>query len=264
QSSDFEQKALAFVGASGRVTRWIGTTIPVELFVDLSEPARKMVSGLAGTAIAVEISILKGRLFISCLSTENDMPTLRNQVENSVRFVLNSFGFLNGLWIDIDLRYVVENDNSLASFSTGNEAVRINTSKFSLNFNELAVLCMCPYLDFAISDYSNALRVALDTGFFCYRAVEAVMQSFKVRSMTSKDSQAWSAMNKSLNLQSSYVMNLIKPLADPRRHADPTFTITDSERTACLIACSNVIYRYAKFLQIKESDLKVSDYPILQ
>jgi hypothetical protein len=72
-----------------------------------------------------------------------------------------------------------------------------------------------------------AMRDAIGTGFHCYRAIEALMQSMK-NDTTKTDKQAWVRLNEMLLLDRS-AFEKIKAHADHPRHGKPS-SITDPER----------------------------------
>ncbi len=59
----------------------------------------------------------------------------------------------------------------------------------------------------ALADFREAMRVPVQIGFFCYRAVEAAMQSFRVLPARSKP-VAWADLRRSLSVDESATRRL--------------------------------------------------------
>jgi hypothetical protein len=77
-----------------------------------------------------------------------------------------------------------------------------------------------------LADFREAMRVAVGTGFFCYRAIEAMMQSMKGADITS-DNSAWQQLRDRLRIDRSAI-DEIKSHADFPRHGRPS-SITDAD-----------------------------------
>jgi len=67
-----------------------------------------------------------------------------------------------------------------------------------------------------LADYREAMRVPVQTGFFCYRAVEAAMQTFK-QDQAKSDAAAWALMRDALRVDRNLI-DRIKRHADWARH----------------------------------------------
>ena len=63
-----------------------------------------------------------------------------------------------------------------------------------------------------LADFREAMRVAVGTGFFCYRAIEAMMQSMRGADITS-DNSAWQQLRDRLRIDRSAI-DEIKSHAD--------------------------------------------------
>jgi hypothetical protein len=104
------------------------------------------------------------------------------------------------------------------------------------------------------------MRVPTDTGFFCYRAVEAMMQSMKANEDES-DKTAWPKLREALRIDRS-VIDFIKGHADCPRHGRP-YDLTDAERGTILKVADDIIRRYLEYLKRGKVALPEAEFPML-
>ncbi len=191
--------------------------------------------------------MIDSRIYALCFSNETHLPTLHNYVADQVQIIIDACGFLNGLWFDVDIQTAAASDGSFTSFNTKYDALANTTSDRPIEYLEmLPLLTNNSALVLALSDLRSAMRAAADTGLFCYRALESIMQSF--RQPHENEKQAWQRMNSALRSTYGYIKNQIKQFSDARRHG-ADFFITGAQRDACIIACATIVYRYCRYLQ---------------
>lgn len=97
----------------------------------------------------------------------------------------------------------------------------------------------------ALADFREAMRLPMQTGFFCYRAVEAMMQTMKA-SPNDKDGPAWFKLRSDLRVDKSAI-DYIKEHADWARHGK-TGNISDSQRATIFVLADQIIGRYIDYL----------------
>lgn len=97
----------------------------------------------------------------------------------------------------------------------------------------------------ALADFCLAMQHSIQTGFFCYRAIESIMQSFRPQ-LTISESIAWELMRESLGV-SRDTINKIKVHADWARHGR-SGTMSDNDRSFVLSTTQAIILRYLNFV----------------
>src|SRR5438445_12570749 len=104
------------------------------------------------------------------------------------------------------------------------------------------------------------MRVAVGAGFFCSRAIEAMMQSMKVAPQE-KDGPAWDRLRGTLGIDRSAI-DEIKRYADFSRHGKPS-TIMDAERAKVFELTDEMIKRFLEYLVRGEKSLPPEEFPVL-
>jgi len=112
----------------------------------------------------------------------------------------------------------------------------------------------------ALADFREAMRLAIGTGFFCYRAIEAIMQSMKAADQD-KDGVAWERFRTALRIDRSAI-DEIKRNADLPRHGKPS-AIGDAERAKVLTLTDEMIKRFLELLVRPEKSLSPEEFPTL-
>ncbi len=248
---------------NGNWSRFCGRILPETPAFSLELPFHVIFEGLSGIQIAMEVSLADSQIFALCLSNETHLPTLRNYVTDQVQLFIDVVGFTRGFRFDVDIRSAVVNGGKFTSFSTIYPALAATVKDRPINDLELLPLCKeDSALVLALGDLRNAMRSASDSGLFCYRAVESIMQSFK--KPTDKDERkVWQKMNDALKIEYSFTNSKIKDFADARRHGSGSF-ITGAQRDDCMVACATIIFRFAQFLKAGRQDLPLSQFPTLK
>jgi hypothetical protein len=118
------------------------------------------------------------------------------------------------------------------------------------------------YFRHALADFRRAILEADDTAAFCFRAVEALRETFVDDKIKEKkqDKESWFALNKALRLEKSY-LDRVRALALPQRHGDRQEYVSGNARIDLLGRTRAILFRYAVFLEKGSIDPGV--YPIL-
>jgi hypothetical protein len=113
----------------------------------------------------------------------------------------------------------------------------------------------------ALRDFQLAMRDAVGTGFYCYRAVEAMMQSMKTGALA-KDKAAWEQLNRVLSLDRS-ASEKIKKQADLPRHGKES-SMSDQDRAEVFQLTDEIIRRFLEYIRRDTGPLPESEFPILK
>ncbi|MBX3583678.1 MAG: hypothetical protein KF810_17465 [Rhizobiaceae bacterium] len=213
----------------------------------------KMVAHIHSSQIVARIELLHG---------EPDIYTLRNLVEGVVRSNLDLIGFLQGISLDVEIVSCASLDGDWQIFGAEVPFLYDYSANVHSEIDQafLKKVLSDSTVEIMLSDYREAMRVPLQTGFFCYRSVEACMQSFRDNGTKSKEA-GWEALRTSLNVDRTAI-NIIKEHADWARHGEVGFIISDQRKTVLSII-NEIIRRYLEFVFHDRQPLALSDYPLL-
>lgn len=190
-----------------------------------------------------------------------DLHTLRNLLEAEVRSVLDIIGYQHGLSFDVEI--------ISASHSTSDDKVifginipilsnrRKGAQLTELSADTLIAVGKEPHAQMVLADFREAMRNPTGTGFFCYRAIEAMMQSMR----NGVDEKiAWQRMRERLRIERSAI-DFIKDHADFPRHGRPS-SISDPDRAKVFHLTDLMIERFFLFLKAGAQDpLDEKNYP---
>lgn len=208
-----------------------------------------------------QISIVASQVSIVLeIETDIDLHTIKNTVEYLIRVVVDSFGYLVGRGYDIEITSAVSPQNKHTVFGVGIPELEARQNERPVQFNEFFPLALQSiHLQRCLNDLREAIRSPFDTGFYCYRALESIRQSF-VESNDSGEKSSWDRLNSSLRIEKSYSDELRK-FALPQRHGNP-IPMTGEERVRAMKYIWLVVDRYAMFL--KEGNKPLPDeFPVL-
>lgn len=103
------------------------------------------------------------------------------------------------------------------------------------------------YLVRALADYNQTIQVPHDTGFYCYRSIEALSQAF--HSTASSTKEKWVIFRESLNIEENFIKWLTS-YAEPQRHGHLPFISWEDRRKAIKTA-QTVIVRFLDYMNEK-------------
>lgn len=112
------------------------------------------------------------------------------------------------------------------------------------------------YLRSSHSDLNSAIMSPNDTGFYCYRAIESLMQEFKTESR-----KAWPRFRDALQVTQAW----IKPLTDnstSNRHGELK-GLSGQERVFLMQRSWTLVYRFACLRLRGVTALSLSEFPLL-
>jgi hypothetical protein len=106
-----------------------------------------------------------------------NLRTFRNQVDSTLRLILDSLGFTNRCGYDLELTSAVEVETGVQTVFGVDEPFEI-----SPDLPQFASIFLAPGkvlpLRLALGDLREAIRDPQQTAFFAYRAIESVRQHF--------------------------------------------------------------------------------------
>ncbi len=199
---------------------------------------------------------------------EATMPTLRNLVENDIRVATDLAGFQWGGSFDVDISSAVSDEGTTVVFGS---TIPILTHKRQGQSNSVESGLFFDAVNsiparMVLANFRQAIRNPVDTAFFCYRAIEAMMQDVKTpdergkRLSNSQEGVVWERLRNFLHIDRT-ALNAIKAHANDPRHGRVS-QITDAERAKVFTLTDDIIRRYLTFLRAR-TPLSASDFSLL-
>lgn len=175
---------------------------------------------------------------------------LRNIIKSAVSLRVHYLGFTLGCGYDVEIDRVLYPNGEVIVFGVDFPALQ---EKFkNKNLHELGVRNMAfkhasPYIGLILSDFNTALVDPISLPFYCYRCIEAIMQSFKV---DCTKSEAWKLMREKLHIERETI-NSIKDHGDLIRHAIRS-SRTEQQNVEIVTKTWEIIFKFLQFLKNKE------------
>jgi len=242
-----------------------GKVMPERANVNISAPPFHVEAKDAGISFDAIVSIGASQVSV-VLNTETvnaDLSTLKNYVEDTVKILVDAYGYLSGRGYDIEITSVVEPKGKQIVFGVGIYQLEQAQSERPLAFHELIeVMNKSPHLRRALGDLREAIRSSLDTGFFCYRAIESIRQSFKKAEDGDKDGPSWERLRNALRIDRSWMDYLVK-FATPQRHGEMPY-MSGEDRLKAMQHAWKVVDRFCVYVRRGFQELPESEFGILK
>jgi hypothetical protein len=138
----------------------------------------------AAIDVGVHLSVLKSQVTIGITSAERlpDLYTLRNVISEVVSDVINCAAIEAVVAYEVELRSVhCVTDGSTLVYSAGIPGIGVKDDE-QLKMDVTATVEVSgriPLLRRALSDFKSAISHPADTGFFCYRSIECLVNFMK-------------------------------------------------------------------------------------
>jgi hypothetical protein len=257
------------------MSRWafFGRVVPERIPLSIGTPITWTWETVGlGIKMDVGFCIADGQLVCNTTITQGaaDARTVRNLVEQQIRSVVDLIGYLHAVRYDVDII-------SAVNLETGDRVVfginvpvltdrRKDESRDypptgSLPADLLQMVTSEPAAQIVLQEFREAMGFAIGTGFHCYRAIEAMMQSIRTGD-TEKETTAWDRLRQHLHLDRGAV-DLVKGHADRPRHGHPS-SISDADRATLFKITDEIIRRYLHYLSKGKTPLSAVDFPVLE
>jgi hypothetical protein len=217
-----------------------------------------------GLAYRAAVNLREGQV-IACVTVtagDTDVHSLRNYLEADVRSIVDLVGYQRGLSFDVEIISAIA-DVSKSGLVFGTQIPALAQSRSITNeiSNDLIIAVTAnPSAKAVLANFREAMRMPVETGFFCYRAIEAMMQTMKVAPDES-DGAGWSRLHANLKVDAAYI-KAIKAQADDPRHGKVS-AISDAARAEVFKWTDPIISRFLEFLVRERVPLDATQFPIL-
>jgi hypothetical protein len=229
-----------------------------------SPPLKVNLSGVEGQTCEVAL-LLSGSIdLVVSVTTQkpiSDLATFRNQITTLCKGIYDAATFLNCVSLEVELNSVLEVETKrFWTFEDRVPELQQSASERPLETEAFFNLAITNgYLRSALSDLNSAIRFPNDTGFYCYRAIEALMQDFKQPGEESK--LAWPKLREALQVTQDW----IQPLTESsmfNRHGELK-GVSGSERTFLMKRAWTIVYRFARLKLLNVAKLPNPEFPVL-
>jgi hypothetical protein len=251
--------------ANNRAYTFFGRVLPERVPLRIEIPPSEVAVAEFGLRFSAETSIHDSQVVSNIVIKEGevDLATLRNLIDSSVRTVLDLIGYLHGLSFDLEMLSVTWDGNRRWIFGINVPvlAERRQAAPYVLNADLLKAVGGDPSAQSVLDDFREAIRVPRGTGFFCYRSVEAMMQSMKASATENEKAVSWPRLRESLRVSEDTLFYL-KGHADFPRHGKPS-SMSNDERNKVFKTTDEIIRHYLEYLVLGKRRLPPEDYPEL-
>jgi hypothetical protein len=193
-----------------------------------------------------------------------DLYTLKNVIEDTVRSVVDAFGYLTGRGYDVEITSSTDQNGMQAVFGVGipelEEEGKHNERPLTLE-KIMDNLGKSVFLAPALADLREAIRSA-HTGFFCYRAIESLRQHFRQPNDNDDKKPSWERLRTSLRIDKTWIDG-VKKYADSQRHGENTF-VSGQERVRIMQRTWKIVDRFLIYLESGSNTLPEDRFPILK
>ena len=227
-----------------------GVVLPerAQLSLQFSLGFEHLTSGIKATA---RVSILLNQVVVWIETDHNwNVFDLRNVVSNIVQSHLQMIGYLKGFAYDFELTRVL-NQEPATDYVFGIEipclAERgkdVDLSEALVKLRETTTGRNGIYLNRCFGDLVSAMKHADDTGFYCYRAIEALRHHCAAVHLLTAESKTiqWQKFRE-IACCDEQTLREIKAAADPLRHGD-VIGSTSTDRERLFTITWNIVDRY--------------------
>jgi hypothetical protein len=199
-------------------------------------------------------------LHVTTSTPIKDIGTLKNQIQTVTNSIFDGLCYYTGKVISVEITSVILEQPWLVTFESKSDAISREASQLALPQDQFFALAISSvHLRSALADLRDAVHSPNDTGFFAYRSVEAIMQSFKQPEEDSRT--AWQRMREHLRISESYLRSMTF-FSTANRHGALT-AISGSERESLVIKARSVIHRFASYLENASKPLDDTSFPKL-
>jgi hypothetical protein len=243
-----------------------GVVLPERVPVSLPAPfAGKAFNATLGSDFTFRVVIHASQIIVD-LTIDNDdvdVHSLRNLASSNAQILTDLIGYKAACCFNVDIRSAVCRENDDWYVFGIDIPVLVETRAGQPREIDVALLqaiAQNPAAQFVLEEFANAIRFPIGTGFYCYRAIEAMMQFMKVDE-AENEAVAWSNLRAALRLERATI-DEVKTHADMPRHGKPT-GMTDAERVTVFKIADEIIRRFLIYLTSARKPLSASKFEML-
>lgn len=247
-----------------KTERWtfFGKVLPERVPISWGTPmeGEAEIDGAYSFKCKFRISLHLSQLVIDTTFTAEDLdiPTMRNFAAEEAQRLVGLVGYKVGGMFDVEIISATKQDtDEWVVFGNEWSCLKRENKNEPLSSAVVKVLLEDHSCNLVLSDFQRALRE--DTGFYCYRAIEVMMQAQKSENL--KEAEAWQMLRINLNVDRSLI-DRVKHFADPVRHGKSK-GMSGQEREEIIMATDQIIGRFLDFVLGGRQKLDPKEYNLL-
>ncbi len=241
-----------------------GRVIPERADVSISVPELPLITPGGEFSGKMLLSIICSQILVKLdiSDTNINVPTIKNSIEPIVRGLVDAYGYLTGRGYDIEITSVINQTGQYHVFGVEEEALAKIKGERPLTYQELFyIMAKCHQLQRALGDLREAIRVPIDTGFFCYRACECVRLYFE-EDTDNSERKSWERLRNNLLIDRGWFTKIEK-FAKPQRHG-ALLDMSGNDRALIMQRAWKVISRFCIYLKDNSKPLSEKEFEVLK
>lgn len=209
----------------------------------------------------LKVSIVLNQVWVSVDSSNVawKLHDLRNMVRDVLQTHLSMVGYIEGHAYELEITRVV-NQTTGDDYVFGIDIPCLTSLKEGRDTtSEVQKLWSCCtgdngiFIHRCLNDLMLAMKNAEDTGFYCYRAIEALRNhaAAEAEILEGKDSEKWENFRSKAGVERDTIM-AVKAAADPARHGTP-ISLSEEEREKILRSTWLVVRQYIDAISLTQA-----------
>jgi hypothetical protein len=219
----------------------------------------------AGIKFDATISISASQVFVVLRNVEGsgDIITLKNYAEYLVRTIIDAQGYISAKGYDVEIVSFADSNGKTGVFDVGVLHKDLEENKRPLHFHEVTIIVwQSPHLRRALADLRESIRSPVDTGFFCFRAIESIRQYFVKAEDGKETAPSWERLRTTLRIDRSYFAK-VQTFAEPQRHGETPYT-SGEDRIDLMRHAWQVVDRFCLYLLRGRQQLPDTEFDLLK
>jgi hypothetical protein len=250
---------------------FFGRVIPERIPLGLNPPIEAAAYLGSGARFSFRLAVHASQIVVQLQGDELDQNlfTLRNVAADCARDFTDLVGYLQGLSFDVEIISAVNEESR--DWTVFGIDIPVLTERrgqpsphrggqYQLEPELLDIVGRNIAARLALADFRDAIRVPTGTGFFCYRAIEAMMQSMKIAE-DEADAAGWEKLRNYLRIDRSAIAVVQNHAAFPR-HGRP-YAMTDEDRARVFKITDEIVRRFLEFLKGGKVALREGQYDLV-
>ena len=195
------------------------------------------------------ISIINNQVYIkfSSQNIHEDIDTLKNNIRAVVQDMLNMVGYIKGFGYELEIVRIISLAKNI-DYVYGVNIPVLEKRGVEKDLNKeieklLIYITKCKesgvFIRMCLRDLNYAMRIPEDTGFHCFRAIEALRNHCAVKYAIEKESDQWKKLT-GITGYGKEKMEFIRGFALPNRHGELR-PITNDERAKIFIDTWDIV-----------------------
>lgn len=261
-----DDAAAAEAELNGPRLHWVftGRVLPERVPVTISIPGTGFTLSENKAVFKMDVHLHHSQVVvkIDAPADFSDTFSLRNLVEASVRDIVDFVGYSMGYSFDVEIISSTNSNGDWSVYGIDIPVVSANRKGVieAIKSDDLGIVLNDDGARIALADFREAMKMPGQTGFFCYRAIEAMMQTLRTGNAKGSEGRAWEALRANLNVSRASI-DAIKAHSDWARHGQAG-SISGDERARIFKITDEIVGRYLDFILGGRVALPAADYPM--